>query len=171
MECMVFVRRDMFGHPGRALVTGPVLADSREEAMAALALLETCPVVGKAIKHEVNIVTEFDDLLQGGEELLYPRERRYASDNMWTSAPSHALLPGMRKIASTLPRAPSHMMWMLWGPPQPLPDMAFSMQDGQSLHRSLFHLGERGGGHSSSGLGDGSHARTGATCLWYSARR
>src|SRR5215475_14491369 len=57
------------------------------------------PVVGKAVKREVNNVTEFDDLLQGGEELLYPRERRYASDNMWTSAPSHALLPGMRKIA------------------------------------------------------------------------
>ena len=141
MECMVFVRRDIFRHPGPgALVTGPVLADSREEAMAALALLETCPVVGKAVKREVNIVAEFDDLLQGGEELLYPRERRYASDNMWTSASSHALLPGMRKIVSTLPRAPSHMMWMLWGPPQPLPDMAFSMQD--NLYIALYSVWE-----------------------------
>ena len=130
MECMVFVRRDTFGHPGpSALVTAPVLAETKEEAVAALAILETCPVVGRALKREINVVTEFDDLLEGGEDLLYPRERRYACDNMWTSAPAKALLPGMRKIASTLPQAPSHMMWMLWGPPQSLPDMAFSMQD------------------------------------------
>jgi FAD/FMN-containing dehydrogenase len=130
MECMVFVRRDFFGHQGPgALVTAPVLADSREEALAALAMLETCPVMQKAVTREVNIATELDDLLQGAEDLLYPRERRWAVDNMWTSAPADDLLPGMRKIAATLPRAPSHMMWMMWGPPQPLPDMAFSKQD------------------------------------------
>jgi FAD/FMN-containing dehydrogenase len=130
MECMVFVRRDLFGHAGPgALVTGPVLADSREEALDALDLLETCPVVTRAAMREVNIVTELDDLLQGAEDLLYPPGQRWAADNMWTSAPAEDLLPGMRKIAATLPRAPSHMMWMLWGPPQPLPDMAFSKQD------------------------------------------
>jgi FAD/FMN-containing dehydrogenase len=130
MECMLFVRRDLFGHQGPgALVTAPVLADNREEAMAALAVLETCPVMQRAVTREVDIVTELDDLLQGAEDLLYPRERRWAVDNMWTSAPADDLLPGMHKIAATLPRAPSHMMWMLWGPPQPLPDMAFSKQD------------------------------------------
>jgi FAD/FMN-containing dehydrogenase len=141
MECMVFVRRDIFGHPGPgALVTGPVLADSREEALSALAMLETCPVVHKAVKREVNIVTELDELLQGGEDLLYPRDRRYAADNMWTSASADDLLPGMRKIATTLPRAPSHMMWMLWGPPRPLPDMAFSLQD--DLYIALYSVWE-----------------------------
>jgi FAD/FMN-containing dehydrogenase len=130
MECMVFVRRDIFGHPGPgALVTGPVFADRRDEALDALELLETCPVMQRAVKRDVNIVTEFDDLLQGSEALLYPREQRYAVDNMWTHAPADDLLPGMRNIASTLPRAPSHMMWMLWGPTQSLPDMAFSLQD------------------------------------------
>jgi FAD/FMN-containing dehydrogenase len=130
VECMVFVRRDFFGHEGPGvLVTAPVLADSREEALAALAMLEACPVLQKALVREVNIVTELDDLLQGAEDLLYPQERRWAVDNMWTRAPADDLLPGMRKIAASLPRAPSHMMWMLWGPPQPLPDMAFSMQD------------------------------------------
>src|SRR5262249_20161431 len=74
MEFMIFVRRDLFGHAGpAALVTAPALADSREEAMAALAMLETCPVVGKAVMRETNIVTELDDLLQGAEDLLYPR--------------------------------------------------------------------------------------------------
>ena len=141
MECMVFVRRGIFGHSGPGvLVTAPVLAESREEAVAALTLLETCPVLDKAIQRDVNVVTEFDDLLQGGEQLLYPRERRYAADNMWTSAPAKALLPGMRKIAATLPEAPSHMMWMLWGPSQPLPDMAFSMQD--ELYIALYAVSD-----------------------------
>jgi FAD/FMN-containing dehydrogenase len=139
MECMVFVRRDFFGQQGPGvLVTAPVLADSRQEALAALAMLETCPVMQKALVREVNIVTELDDLLQGAEDLLYPHGRRWAVDNMWTSAPVDDLLPGMRKIAATLPRAPSHMMWMLWGPPQPLPDMAFSKQD--DLYIALYAI-------------------------------
>jgi FAD/FMN-containing dehydrogenase len=139
MECMVFMRRDFFGRQGPAvLVTAPVLADSREEGSAALAMLEACPVSQKALVREVNIVTELDDLLQGAEDLLYPRERRWAVDNMWTSASVDDLLPGMRKIAASLPRAPSHMMWMLWGPPQPLPDMAFSMQD--DLYIALYAI-------------------------------
>jgi hypothetical protein len=123
-----------------ALVTGSVMVDSREEAVAALAKLEACPVVHKAVKREVNIVTEFDELLQGGEDLLYPRGRRYAADNMWTSAPADDLFPRMRKIATTLPRAPSHRMWMLWGPPPGLPDMAFSMQD--NLYIALYSVWE-----------------------------
>jgi len=129
MEPLVFVRRDMFGHSGpAALVTAPVLADSQEEARAALALLETCPVLDKAVMREVDIVTELDGLLQGAEDLLYPPGAHYAADNMWTNAPADALLPGMRKIAETLPPAPSHMMWMLWGPTPPRPDMSFSME-------------------------------------------
>jgi FAD/FMN-containing dehydrogenase len=139
MEFMVFMRRDLFGHPGpAALVTAPVLADSREEAMAALAVLETCPVIGKAVMREANIVTELDDLMQGAEDLLYPRGHRWAVDNMWTSAAADDLLPGMRRIATSLPRAPSHMMWMLWGPPRPLPDMAFSKED--DLYIALYAI-------------------------------
>jgi FAD/FMN-containing dehydrogenase len=141
MEGLVFLRRDMFGHQGPAvLVTGPVLADTRDEAMDALAKLETCPVLGQALERKVNVVTEFDELLQGGEDLLYPRGRRYAADNMWTRASADDLLPGMRRIAQTLPRAPSHMMWMLWGPTQSLPDMAFSMQD--NLYIALYGVWE-----------------------------
>jgi FAD/FMN-containing dehydrogenase len=129
MELMVFLRRDFLGHPGPvALVTGPVLADDEREAVEALALLETCPVVRKALWREVNVRTEFDQLMQG-TELFYPPGRRYAADNMWTGASADQLLPGMREIAATLPSAPSHMMWMLWGPVQDLPDMAFSQQD------------------------------------------
>ena len=139
MECMIFVRRDMFGHAGPGgLLTGPVIADSREEALDALGRLDTCPAIAKATFKDVNADTEFDDLMQGGQDLLYPPGRRYAADNMWTSAPASALIPAMREIAGSLPAAPSHMMWMLWGPAQPLPDMAFSMQD--DLYIALYSV-------------------------------
>jgi FAD/FMN-containing dehydrogenase len=139
MEPLVFVRRDMFGHRGpAALVTAPVMADSQEEGRATLALLETCPVLNQAAMREVNIVTELDGLLQGGEDLLYPQGAHYAADNMWTSASADALLPGMRRIAETLPPAPSHMMWMLWGPTQPRPDMSFSMES--DLYIALYGI-------------------------------
>ena len=98
MEPLVFVRRDMFGHSGpTALVTAPVMADSQEEARAALALLETCPVLGKAAIREVNIVTELDGLLQGAEDLLYPQGAHYAADNMWTNASADACFPACAK--------------------------------------------------------------------------
>jgi FAD/FMN-containing dehydrogenase len=129
MEPLVFMRRDLFDHPGPGLlVAGPTMADSREEALAALALLETCPVLDRALKREVNIDTELDELLTGGEEALYWKNHRYAADNIWTDAGANELLPAMHRIADTLPGVPSHMMWILWGPEQALPDMAFSMQ-------------------------------------------
>jgi FAD/FMN-containing dehydrogenase len=139
IEAMVFVRRDLFGHSGPAvLLTGPVMAENRDEAVEALSVLESCPVKDRAMLREVNVATEFDDLIQGGEDLLYPRGKRYASDNMWTSAPAADLVPGLNRIAHNLPAPPSHMMCMLWGPPQPLPDMAFSVQD--NLYVALYSV-------------------------------
>ena len=129
MEPLVFMRRDLFGHSGPGLlVMGPTMADTREEAVAALALLETCPVLDRAISREVNLETELEELLSGGEQMLYWKEHRYAADNLWTNASARELLPAMHRIAETLPGVPSHMMWILWGPEQELPDMAFSMQ-------------------------------------------
>jgi hypothetical protein len=127
------------GHPGPgALLTAPVIADSVEEAREALAILESCPARSKAVMADVNAEGSLDQWLQAGEDLLYPPGARYAADNMWTGAPVEALLPGMRDIATSLPAAPSHMMWMLWGPPQPRPDMAFSMED--DLYIALYSV-------------------------------
>lgn len=129
MEPLVFMRRDLFGHAGPGLlVMGPTMADSRDEAMAALSLLETCPVLDRAISRQVNVQTGLDELLAGGEEMFYWKDRRYAADNLWTNAGADELLPAMHRIADTLPGTPSHMMWILWGPELDLPDMAFSMQ-------------------------------------------
>jgi hypothetical protein len=63
----------------------------------------------------------------------YPDEHRYAVDNMWTSASAAELGPGLERIAATLPPAPSHMLWMNWGPgstpARERADMAYSVED------------------------------------------
>lgn len=128
-EAMIFLRRGLFGHaPAGVMVGGPTLAETPEEARAALDLLETCPVRSRALFADTYEQTDFMKLMQGGEDLFYPPEARYSADNIWSDAPVEDLLPGVRAIAETLPPARAHMMLLLWGPVQDLPDMAFSMQ-------------------------------------------
>ena len=110
------------------LLASPVFADSPEEAEAALAILETCPVRDQAtlaVPYAPARLTEWYDAVMHA----YPDGHRYGTDNMWTSAPAEDLLPGIRRIAETLPPAPSHFLWLNWGPSPQRQDMAYSMED------------------------------------------
>ncbi len=132
MELMVVVHRDAEGEL-EVVVTGPVLADSEEEAREILALLETCPVVDRAKAALPYAAGRMEDLY-AGVHAQYPDDHRYAVDNMWTHAPVDDLLPGLRRIAETLPEGGfSHMLWMNWAPSHPAtparPDMAYSVED------------------------------------------
>jgi FAD/FMN-containing dehydrogenase len=131
MELMVVIHRDADGELELA-VTGPVLGDSDAEVRAALAVLETCPVLDRAKLAAPDVRGQLADLY-AGVHAAYPDDHRYSADNMWTSAPVEELLPGLRRIAETMPEAPSHMLWMNWGPgstpPPARPDMAFSVED------------------------------------------
>jgi FAD/FMN-containing dehydrogenase len=131
LELMLVIHRDEQGEVEIA-VTGPVLVDDEEDARAALALLESCPARPRAKLDVPYVVGSLDDLY-AGVHAAYPDGHRYATDNMWTHAPVEDLLPGLRRIAETMPPAPSHMLWMNWGPgatPAPArPDMAYSMED------------------------------------------
>jgi FAD/FMN-containing dehydrogenase len=131
MELMLIVHRGDDGELEVA-VTGPVLVDSEEEAREALSVLETCPVLDRAKVAMPYFPARLGDLYAGVHQ-SYPDERRYAVDNMWTHASVEDLLPGLRRIADTLPEQPSHMLWMNWGPgstPAPTrPDMAYSVED------------------------------------------
>jgi FAD/FMN-containing dehydrogenase len=127
IEMMLFLQRP--GGDQRIIgVTGPVLTDTEEQARAALAILETCPVLDRAAVANPYMRAELSDML-GASALLFPTGNRFAADNMWTSAPAQALLPGLRRIADTLPPEPSHCMWMNWGPSPDRPDMAYSLED------------------------------------------
>jgi FAD/FMN-containing dehydrogenase len=127
VELMVIVHRDLEGELEIA-VTAPALVDSAEEAAEALALLETCPARERAKLAVPNVEVGIPDLYAAVHE-SYPDEHRYSADNMWTHAPVEELLPGLRRIAETLPQAPSHMLWMNWGPSPPRPEMAYSVED------------------------------------------
>lgn len=126
MELMVFTHLDQ-GEPEVA-VTGPVLAPSEAEAREALALLETCPVVDRAKIALPYFPARLEDLYAAVHS-SYPDGHRYAVDNMWTHARASDLTPGIRRIAESLPEAPSHMLWMNWGESPSREDMAYSMED------------------------------------------
>lgn len=127
MELMVVIHRDLEDELEIA-VTGPVLAESAERAAEALALLETCPVRERAKAAAPNVEVRLADLYAAVHG-SYPDDHRYSADNMWTHAPAEELLPGLRRIAETMPEAPSHMLWMNWGPSPQRPDMAYSVED------------------------------------------
>jgi len=131
MELMLIVHRDEAGEVEVA-VTAPVLVDDAEEAREALALLQSCPVLDAAKLNVPYVEVELADLY-AGVHASYPDDHRYAVDNMWTSAPAAELTPGLEQIAAALPGAPSHMLWMNWGPgstPAPArPEMAYSVED------------------------------------------
>lgn len=131
MEMMLVSHRNESGEVEVA-VTGPVLVQDRGQAHDALALLETCPALPRATAQAPFVEVTLADLY-AGVHAAYPDAHRYAVDNMWTHAGAGELLPGLRRIAQTLPPAPSHMLWMNWGPgssPAPArPDMAYSLED------------------------------------------
>ncbi|HET6732702.1 FAD-binding oxidoreductase [Mycobacterium sp.] len=109
------------------VMASPVFAESEDEAARALALLDTCPVRDRAI---VAIPYAPADLTSWYEAVMsnYPTGYRYATDNMWTSAPAADLLPGVRRIIETLPPHPSHFLWLNWGPSPARQDMAYSLE-------------------------------------------
>lgn len=109
-------------------VCAPIFADSYSEALRALMFLNKSPLRKKAA-FTLPFVPVPISLMYRGVMTHYPDHHRYAVDNMWTRAPIEALLPGLRKIAATLPPAPSHMLWLNWSPPAERPEMAFSLED------------------------------------------
>lgn len=130
-EMMLFIHRGEDGTPEIA-VTGPTLVDTEEEARDALAVLATCPVRSRATLDLPYVPVTMADLYAGAH-LSYPDGSRYGVDNMWTHASGTELAPLLGRVAETIPEAPSHMLWMNWGPgAEPAserPDMAFSVED------------------------------------------
>lgn len=131
MELMLILHRDERGEL-ELVVTGPVITWSRAAADQALALLSTCPAAGRAKASVPNAEVTLEDLYAGAHA-AYPDAHRYCADNMWTHASAEELMPGIRRIAQTMGPAPTHMLWMNWGPgstpPPAREEMAFSAED------------------------------------------
>jgi len=127
VELMLLIHRDDAGEL-EVGVTGPALCGTEEEAREALALLQSCPVLERAKVALPYFPATFEDFF-AGSGAIYPDDHRWVTDNMWTHSPVADLLPGLRRIADTLPEWPSHMLWMNWGASPPRPDMAYSVED------------------------------------------
>lgn len=93
---------------------------SEQEADSALDILESCPVVKKAISKRVKV-----PFATGG---AIKANTRQIVDGAWTSVPPDKILAAARDAFLKVPTPESFMFWMHWGPVQKLPDMAYSVQ-------------------------------------------
>lgn len=112
---------------GTALVVlGRALMDDEDAARSALEILETCPVVDRALHKATQVSTSFEELYaqQDGVEA---EGFRWAADNVWTDAGIDDLLPQLEDLFASVPSAMSHVLWYQWYP-QEFPDAAISIQ-------------------------------------------
>jgi hypothetical protein len=111
--------------PG-VMVIAPVFADSIRGAWHDLAFMKSRPRGARRVLPFLPI-----SLAKLTERVMhhYPDHHNYAVDNMWTHAPAADIIPGIKRIAETLPPAPSHMLWMNWAPKAKRADMAYSVED------------------------------------------
>jgi FAD/FMN-containing dehydrogenase len=106
-----------------------VFVDSEEEARAAVAVFETCPVREQALLSvpymELPLSSWYDGVMTG-----FPSPaNRFAVDNMWITAPIAEFLPGLRAIVDTLPPHPAQVFWFAWGRRAERPDIASALED------------------------------------------
>jgi FAD/FMN-containing dehydrogenase len=109
-------------------VFAPVFADGWGAALGALSFLNRSPLRRNA-KLRIPFLPVPVSVMYRGVMTHYPDGHRWGVDNMWTRASLDEVLPGLRRIAATMPPPPSHMLWLNWAPPPRRPEMAFSMED------------------------------------------
>lgn len=94
-------------------------------ALSALEPLTKCPLASDALLYEPPTPASIDGLYALADQ-INPPGRRYAVDNMWTSATAEELLPLFEEAYATLPTPESYLFWYHWNP-QELPDAAMSV--------------------------------------------
>jgi FAD/FMN-containing dehydrogenase len=124
------VAAQLAGPPRRYLTLWPVAyGDSLEETGAGLALLETCPVLDRALVHEVNTPVTFDQLF-AIEAALYPEKHRYDVEIMWSDADPGVVLSGLRARLAQAPSLKSVILTAITAGSTldpTAPDMAYSL--------------------------------------------
>lgn len=109
-------------------VFAPVLANSWQEAREAVAFVKRSPLRAKASFTTPLMPTSTTMMAWTASFTHFPAHMRWCADNIWSNAPVEQLLPGLRKVADTMPPAPSHALWLNWYPPAQRQDMAFSVE-------------------------------------------
>ena len=118
------------GSPQRYLTLWPVAyGDSAAETAAALAPLETCPVLDQALVRQVNTPVSWDDLF-AIEAAVFPEGHRYDVGIIWSEADPTAVLSGLRDRLAQAPSLKTEILVAVTGPPTIDPsarEMAYSM--------------------------------------------
>jgi len=116
--------------PQRYLTLWPVAyGGSPAEMAAALAPLETCPVVDRALVRQVNTSVSFDDLF-AIEAAVFPEGHRYDVGIIWSDADPTAVLSGLRDRLMQAPSLKTEILAAVTPAPTIDPsarDMAYSM--------------------------------------------
>jgi len=131
VELQLVLTRNAVGVGGPGIeVFAPVFADTARATFDALRFMNESALARTAAARAPFVPAPLP-LLYRAVMHHYPDDYRYAVDNMWTHAPIDDLLPGLHRIAETLPPPPAHVLWLNWAPPPDRPDsnMAFSMED------------------------------------------
>lgn len=114
----------------RHLTLWPVTyGNSEEETAAALAPLESCPVIDRAFVKQVNTPVSWDDLF-AIEGAVFPEGYRYDVGIIWSDAEPAAVLGGLRDRLAQAPSIRTEILGAVTGPPTIDPsarDMAYSM--------------------------------------------
>jgi FAD/FMN-containing dehydrogenase len=112
--------------PAALVMMCSVMSASDEEAQAALALLDTCPVREHAL---VTLPAQPRSLVElyDGPESVEPEGLCWCADGMWTNAGPAELVPALAELYDSIPSPASHVFWYAWRE-QPLPDSAISIQ-------------------------------------------
>jgi FAD/FMN-containing dehydrogenase len=127
IELMLILSRQIrFIDGAGVMLVAPVFADSLRAAWQDLSFMKTRPRGARRVTPFMPMTLS---AMTAGVMHHYPDHHRYAVDNMWTHASCDELLPGLMRIAETLPPAPSHMLWMNWAPKAARPDMGYSLED------------------------------------------
>lgn len=108
------------------VIMASAMMDTDEQARAALALLDTCPVRERQLAGDGAIKKTFSDLYDGPES-VEPEGFRWAADGMWTDHDADAVVPAVRELFTSVPSPASHVFWYPWRA-NPLPDAAISIQ-------------------------------------------
>jgi hypothetical protein len=129
VELNVLIRNKAPGVGGAGIeMFAPVFEDSHEAALQALDFLNNGSLETMTDWH-VRFAPTPVGVMSRIVMSHYPAGHRWAVDNMWTHAAIDDLLPGLFRIAVTMPPPPSHMLWLPWARRTKRPDMAFSLED------------------------------------------
>jgi FAD/FMN-containing dehydrogenase len=124
------VARQLDSRAQRSLTLWPVAyGDSEAEMAAALAALDTCPMLDQALVRQVNIPVSFDDLF-AIEAAVFPDGHRYDVGIIWSDADPTPVLSGLRDRLAHAPSLKTEILVAVTPPPTIDPsarEMAYSM--------------------------------------------